>query len=65
MCGVAGVLDLKGRRKPDQAMLERMAAALTHRGPDDDGFLVAPGIGLANRRLSIVGLDRRRAADLQ
>ncbi|ODR97357.1 hypothetical protein AUC69_12095 [Methyloceanibacter superfactus] len=25
-------------------------------GPDDDGFLVAPGIGLANRRLSIVGL---------
>jgi asparagine synthase (glutamine-hydrolysing) len=57
MCGVAGVLDLKGRRKPDQAMLERMAAALTHRGPDDDGFLVAPGIGLANRRLSIVGLS--------
>ncbi len=57
MCGVAGVIDLKGRRKPEQAMLARMAAALTHRGPDDDGFLVAPGIGLANRRLSIVGLS--------
>ena len=60
MCGLAGVLDLKGRRRPDQAMLERMADALRHRGPDDDGFLVAPGIGLAHRRLSIVGLGNGR-----
>jgi asparagine synthase (glutamine-hydrolysing) len=57
MCGLAGVLDLRGRRKPDRAMLQRMADALVHRGPDDDGFLVAPGVGLANRRLSIVGLS--------
>src|SRR5205085_1925057 len=27
-----------------------------HRGPDEDGFLVRPGLGLASRRLSIVGL---------
>jgi asparagine synthase (glutamine-hydrolysing) len=60
MCGLAGVLDLKGRRQPDQAMLELMADALRHRGPDDDGFLVAPGIGLAHRRLSIVGLGDGR-----
>jgi len=60
MCGVAGVIDLKGRRKPDQAMLQRMADALVHRGPDDDGFLAAPGIGLAHRRLSIVGLNDGR-----
>ena len=57
MCGIAGVLDLKGRQRPDQAMLQRMADALHHRGPDDDGFLVASGIGIANRRLSIVGLS--------
>ncbi|HUV33258.1 MAG TPA: asparagine synthase (glutamine-hydrolyzing) [Devosiaceae bacterium] len=57
MCGLAGVLDLKGWRRPDQAMLQRMADALRHRGPDDDGFLIAPGIGVANRRLSIVGLS--------
>lgn len=57
MCGIAGVLDLKGRWRPDQAMLQRMADALHHRGPDDDGFLIAPGIGVANRRLSIVGLS--------
>jgi asparagine synthase (glutamine-hydrolysing) len=60
MCGIAGVIDLKGRRQPDRETLQRMADALLHRGPDDDGFLVAPGIGLANRRLSIVGLSDGR-----
>src|ERR1700731_3699445 len=37
-----------------------MAAAMRHRGPDDDGFLVnegrAPGLALAMRRLSIIDL---------
>ena len=60
MCGLAGTLDLKGGRWPDQAMLHRMADALWHRGPDDYGFFVAAGIGLAHRRLSIVGLSDGR-----
>jgi len=33
-----------------------MADTIVHRGPDDDGFLDLPQLGLANRRLSIVGL---------
>jgi asparagine synthase (glutamine-hydrolysing) len=33
-----------------------MAQALYHRGPDEDGFLERPGLALASRRLSIVGL---------
>ncbi len=33
-----------------------MSRALTHRGPDEEGFLERPGVGLASRRLSIVGL---------
>jgi asparagine synthase (glutamine-hydrolysing) len=37
-----------------------MAAALIHRGPDEDGFLERPGVGLASRRLSIVGLTDGR-----
>lgn len=37
-------------------MLAAMAAAIYHRGPDEDGFLDRGGVGLANRRLSIVGL---------
>ncbi len=37
-----------------------MADALIHRGPDDSGFLFAPGLGLAHRRLSILGLEDGR-----
>ena len=56
MCGIAGILDLTGKREPSRAKVERMAEALLHRGPDDKGYLFAPGLGLASRRLSIVGL---------
>lgn len=60
MCGIAGIIDLTGKRQPDHAAVESMANALWHRGPDDDGFLVRPGFGFANRRLSIVGLGDGR-----
>ncbi len=57
MCGIAGIVDLTGQNRPvPPGILSRMAAAIIHRGPDDDGFFERPGIGLANRRLSIVGL---------
>ena len=36
--------------------LDRMVAALRHRGPDGDGILVRGDTGLAHTRLSIVGL---------
>ena len=56
MCGIAGIIDLTGKRQPDPATLQSMADALWHRGPDEDGYLIRPGFGFANRRLSIVGL---------
>jgi len=56
MCGLAGVIDLRGRDEPNRAQVQRMGAVLGHRGPDDSGTLFAPGIGLAHRRLSILGL---------
>jgi asparagine synthase (glutamine-hydrolysing) len=56
MCGIAGMIDLTGKRQPDPATLQSMADALWHRGPDEDGYLIRPGLGFANRRLSIVGL---------
>lgn len=56
MCGIAGVLDLKGINEPDRAQVGRMATALRHRGPDGVGYLMAPGIGMGNRRLAIVGV---------
>ena len=57
MCGIAGMIDLTGaKRSAPRGVLARMARAILHRGPDEDGFLDEPGVGLANRRLSIVGL---------
>ena len=56
MCGIAGVMDLAGRRTVPDGVVERMARALFHRGPDEEGFLHRPGVALASRRLSIVGL---------
>src|SRR5260370_20190351 len=56
MCGIAGIVDLTGKRQLPEGILAAMANALIHRGPDEDGFLERPGLGLASRRLSIIGL---------
>lgn len=56
MCGIAGMIDLCGRREMDRGTLQRMADAIWHRGPDEEGFFHSPGVSLASRRLSIVGL---------
>ena len=39
MCGIAGVIDLAGQRPVPEGSIERMARALLHRGPDEEGFL--------------------------
>ena len=54
MCGFAGIFHRRDSREVDQAVLARMNDSLTHRGPDDSGYFVAPGIGLGHRRLSII-----------
>jgi asparagine synthase (glutamine-hydrolysing) len=57
MCGIAGMIDLSGQRRPAPAgALRAMAEAIVHRGPDEDGYLEEPGVAFASRRLSIVGL---------
>lgn len=56
MCGIAGQLHFDHDAPIDRRTLERMTAALAHRGPDGSGFHVAPGIGLGHRRLSIIDL---------
>ena len=56
MCGIAGMIDLSGQRPAPLGSVPAMAQAIVHRGPDEDGFLERPGLHLANRRLSIVGL---------
>src|ERR1700758_2565318 len=57
MCGIAGIIDLSGQRRPVPAgAIQAMAQALFHRGPDEDGFLEQPGLALATGRRSTVGL---------
>src|SRR5438552_9336269 len=57
MCGITGIFDTRGRREIDRVVLARMNESQHHRGPDDDGFHVEPGIGLGFRRLSIIDLS--------
>src|ERR1700722_1525921 len=57
MCGIVGIFDTRGRRPIDRDLLGRMNNVLAHRGPDDAGLHIAPGIGLGHRRLSIIDLS--------
>ena len=58
MCGITGWLCAPGS-EPAPESLERMAQAIRHRGPDDEGFYRDPkaGLALAHRRLSIIDLS--------
>ena len=62
MCGIAGILDLDGSREINREALTRMSKALSHRGPDGDGYFIAPGIGLAHQRLAIIDIEGGCAA---
>jgi asparagine synthase (glutamine-hydrolysing) len=54
MCGICGIFEFEQRREVSRETLRRMADTIVHRGPDDEGFYVAPGIGFGFRRLSII-----------
>ncbi|MCB2263252.1 MAG: asparagine synthase (glutamine-hydrolyzing) [Candidatus Thiosymbion ectosymbiont of Robbea hypermnestra] len=55
MCGIAGYIMRDGAR-PDPRELGHMLDALAHRGPDDRGIHISGPVGLAQVRLSIIGL---------
>ncbi|MAT64976.1 MAG: asparagine synthetase B [Gammaproteobacteria bacterium] len=57
MCGIAGIFDTQGMMSIDEGLLSRMNELQFHRGPDEGGVHVEPGIGLAHRRLSIIDLS--------
>ncbi len=56
MCGIAGVIDLRGD-VADPAVARRMAATLVHRGPDAGGVFADGPCALSHRRLAIIDLS--------
>lgn len=59
MCGITGFVNAD-RRPASRELIERMNAAITHRGPDEDGFYLNENVALAMRRLSIIDLASGR-----
>ena len=57
MCGIAGLLNLQGAPMADADVVSRMASHLSHRGPDDDGYLTDGPVAFGFRRLSIIDLE--------
>jgi asparagine synthase (glutamine-hydrolysing) len=57
MCGIVGVVDIRGRREISRTLVERMNQTQFHRGPDEVGTHFEPGVGLGHRRLSIIDLS--------
>jgi asparagine synthase (glutamine-hydrolysing) len=57
MCGICGksIFDAAADRVAPE-LLRQMMATLSHRGPDDSGMYVSPGIGLGHTRLKIIDL---------
>ncbi|MBR9972267.1 asparagine synthase (glutamine-hydrolyzing) [Magnetospirillum sulfuroxidans] len=59
MCGIAGLIVPTGQT-PDEAILDRLAEALAHRGPDGRGRYLRGNVGLIQNRLSIIDLQGGR-----
>ena len=57
MCGICGQYNFVTGAPVDAQAIKRMADAIAHRGPDDEGQYIAGTIGLGFRRLSIIDLE--------
>lgn len=57
MCGIVGICSCSDEDLRGGGTLERMAATIVHRGPDDDGFHYDRGAAIGMRRLSIIDLS--------
>jgi asparagine synthase (glutamine-hydrolysing) len=59
MCGICGIVHRDQEYPISERRLLAMRDTLTHRGPDDAGYYLAPGIALGSRRLAILDLSER------
>lgn len=56
MCGICGAIDWS-ETADATALVRRMTPAMTHRGPDDEGYLDRGRLALGMRRLSIIDIE--------
>ncbi len=59
MCGICGIVPRDPDAPVHQPSIVAMRDSLEHRGPDDAGVFLAPGVGLGVRRLAILDLSER------
>jgi asparagine synthase (glutamine-hydrolysing) len=57
MCGITGIFDTRGASEISRELLHTMNETQFHRGPDEGGLHLEPGVGLGHRRLSIIDLS--------
>src|SRR5207244_1253994 len=55
MCGIAGLARWNGQPVIEDEV-RAMCRMMVHRGPDEEGVFLGPGVGLGMRRLSIIDL---------
>jgi asparagine synthase (glutamine-hydrolysing) len=55
MCGICGIIGNESS-PASEAIVRRMMAAIVHRGPDEEGILIASPVVAGTRRLSIIDL---------
>lgn len=56
MCGICGQFNFRNLEPVQRRDIESMSNALTHRGPDDEGYYLSGPLGFGFRRLSIIDL---------
>ncbi|MDR3717120.1 MAG: asparagine synthase (glutamine-hydrolyzing) [Puia sp.] len=56
MCGISGIIS-KNKETDLSSLIRRVNGALSHRGPDADGFFAGEGFAFGHRRLSILDLS--------
>jgi asparagine synthase (glutamine-hydrolysing) len=55
MCGICGLAGRDPLAPPlEEPVLRAMTDAIVHRGPDEEGLFLGPGVALGMRRLSII-----------
>jgi asparagine synthase (glutamine-hydrolysing) len=60
MCGIAGAIDLTGRRPFPRGRVLAMTRALAHRGPDDEQAHLEDGLAMGTRRLAFIDVANGR-----